>query len=188
MTKKMTIEEHLWNVSTFTGQIANIGIAIPNEELVDRVLTSLPSSWDTLRQMISGREHPLTYGNLESMLLQEDSIRQRSREEDDTEEAMLIQQKVMYSCFQPCGRCSSFRGRSNTQRGRSFNNGNLVQAALFITIHTSHTASNPMLRHPIAAAAQIPSETEHATNADPQTTGQIGMRSEPSRTRSEIWR
>jgi hypothetical protein len=62
MTKKMTIEEHLWNVSTFTGQIANIGIAIPNEELVDRVLTSLPSSWDLWKS----RKHAPTGGQYPS--------------------------------------------------------------------------------------------------------------------------
>jgi hypothetical protein len=49
MTEKMTIEEHLRNVSSLTSQLANIGITILDEELVDQVLTSLPSSWDTFR-------------------------------------------------------------------------------------------------------------------------------------------
>jgi hypothetical protein len=41
MTKKISIEEHLRHVSTLTGQLANIGITIPDDELVDRVFTSL---------------------------------------------------------------------------------------------------------------------------------------------------
>jgi hypothetical protein len=35
MTERMTIEEHLRNVSSLTGQLVNIGFAIPDEELVD---------------------------------------------------------------------------------------------------------------------------------------------------------
>jgi hypothetical protein len=49
MIEKMSIEEHLHNVSSLTRQLANIGITISDEEIVDRVLTSLPSSWETFR-------------------------------------------------------------------------------------------------------------------------------------------
>jgi hypothetical protein len=44
MTEKMNIEEHLRSVSTITGALANIGVIVPDNELVDRVLTSLLSS------------------------------------------------------------------------------------------------------------------------------------------------
>jgi hypothetical protein len=43
MTEKITIEEHLWSVSNFIGQLANIGIAMLKEELVDKILTNLSS-------------------------------------------------------------------------------------------------------------------------------------------------
>jgi hypothetical protein len=56
MMDKMTIEEHLRTVSSLTSQLANIGIAIPNEELVDCILISLLSNWETFRQMVSCRE------------------------------------------------------------------------------------------------------------------------------------
>jgi hypothetical protein len=74
MTEKMSIEEHLRHVSNFTRQLANIGIAIPDDELIDHVLTSLPASWDTLHQMISGRERSPTYDELEGIHILEDSI------------------------------------------------------------------------------------------------------------------
>jgi hypothetical protein len=39
-----------------TSELANIGVVIPDEELVDRVLTSLPSNLNVFKQMVYGRE------------------------------------------------------------------------------------------------------------------------------------
>jgi hypothetical protein len=89
MTEKMSIEEHLRHVSNFTRQLANIGIAIPDDELIDHVLTSLPASWDTLHQMISGRERSPTYDELEGIHILEDSIWNTNRKREDAEEAMI---------------------------------------------------------------------------------------------------
>jgi hypothetical protein len=59
MTDKTTIDEYLRTISTLTSQLVNIGVVVPDEKLVDRVLTSLPSSWNVFRQMVYGRENPL---------------------------------------------------------------------------------------------------------------------------------
>jgi hypothetical protein len=56
MTHKTTIDEYLRTINTLTSELANIGVVIPDEELVDRVLTSLPSNWNVFKQMVYGRE------------------------------------------------------------------------------------------------------------------------------------
>jgi hypothetical protein len=140
MIEKISMEEHLCHVSTLTGQLANIGIAIPNDELVDRVLTSLPVSWDILGQMISSRERPPTYDELEGLLLLEDSIRSVHRECVNDEEAMInLQEFAMLASrwnphersthnrgfFNPCGRGFSSPPRTrSTFRGGANNFGN----------------------------------------------------------------
>jgi hypothetical protein len=64
MSEKMSIEDLLQTVNDLTSQLTNIGVVVPDEELVDRVLTSLPSSWDVLRQLATQREHPITFAKL----------------------------------------------------------------------------------------------------------------------------
>jgi hypothetical protein len=44
MTDKMSIEEYLMSIGSITAQLANIGVIIPDDELVDCTLTSLPPS------------------------------------------------------------------------------------------------------------------------------------------------
>jgi hypothetical protein len=56
-------------VSSLIAQLANIGIIVLDEELVDRVLTNLPSNWTIFRQMICGKECPLSFIELESLLI-----------------------------------------------------------------------------------------------------------------------
>jgi hypothetical protein len=124
MTEKMNIEDLLCTVSDLTGQLANIGVVVPDEELVDRVLTSLPTSWDVLCQLATQCEHPITFAELEAMLLHEDSIRSRNREREEREEALVLDQEALYSRFntrdnrQPT---RGFAGRS-VFRGHNSNN------------------------------------------------------------------
>jgi hypothetical protein len=130
MSEKMSIEDLLRTVSDLTGQLANIGVIVPDEELVDRVLTSLPSSWDVLRQLATQRERPITFAELEAMLLHEDSIRSRNRDRKEREEALVLEQEALYSRFnsrdnrqlpsQSFTRRSAFRGHdNNTSYGAS---------------------------------------------------------------------
>jgi hypothetical protein len=42
MSEKTTIDEHLRNISSLASQLANIGIVVANDELVDLILTNLP--------------------------------------------------------------------------------------------------------------------------------------------------
>ena len=117
MSEKSTVEEHLRNVSSLLAQLANIGTLIPDEEIVDRVLTSLPASWSIFRQMICGREHPLSFLELEALLIQEDGVRARSRDQED-DEALLLHDDAHFVRFQqPSSGRSNFRTRS-AQRGR----------------------------------------------------------------------
>ena len=88
MTEKASIKEHICSINSLITQLANIGIDIPDEELVDRVLTNLPSNWKIFKQMISNQENPLSFEALENLLLHEDDINAKNRETSELEEAL----------------------------------------------------------------------------------------------------
>jgi hypothetical protein len=77
------------SIGSIIAQLANIGVVIPDDEMVDHVLTSLPTSWDIFRQMVSGRENPPSYPKFEMLLIQEDGVRACKRDAE-TEEAMIL--------------------------------------------------------------------------------------------------
>jgi hypothetical protein len=121
MSEKTSIEEHLKAVSILVGQLANIGIAVPDEELVDCVLTSLPSSWKIFRTMTSNRENPISYSELENLMLHKASVRTREQEQD--EEAFFVSRPEggRYPNQRNGRGRSHFRGRrdqANYGRGR----------------------------------------------------------------------
>jgi len=63
MIEKTTIKDHLRNISFLIGQLANIGIVVVNDELVDCVHTNLLPSWRTFRQLISNRKIQFLFPN-----------------------------------------------------------------------------------------------------------------------------
>jgi hypothetical protein len=114
MTNRMSVEEHLRNISTIVCQLANLGTIVLDEELVDRVLTSLPTSWLIFRQMITNRENVVSFVELENLLIQEDGLRTRARDLEGSEEALFISRYNHHS-----GRPSFARG----DRGRHHHRG-----------------------------------------------------------------
>ena len=82
---------------------------LPDEDLVDRVLMSLPSSWTFMRQLINARENPITYSGLEDLLLQEDAMETRINAQEEIEEAMAISQSF---------RIGHGKGRGDREHGR----------------------------------------------------------------------
>ena len=80
MGENSTIKEHLRSVSDIKCQLANIGVQVLDEELVDRILTSLLSSWVVFRQMLASREHPFIHVEFKSHLLQKDFVHTCNRE------------------------------------------------------------------------------------------------------------
>jgi hypothetical protein len=121
MTDKMSVEEHLRNVSTIVGQLVNLGIIVPDDELVDRVLTSLPTSWLIFRQMITNKENFMSFVELENLMIQEDGLRTRARDLEGSEEAMFVsrynQRSNRFSSERETRGHHHFRGRSSYQRG-----------------------------------------------------------------------
>ena len=109
MTEKQSMEEHLRSVNSIVNQLANIGVLLPDEDLVDRVLMSLPSSWTFMRQLINARENPITYSGLEALLLQEDAMKTRIEAQEEVEEAMAVSQE---------SRVGRGKGRSGRDQGR----------------------------------------------------------------------
>ena len=113
LTEKSSMEDHTRNISQIVGQLASINVIIPDDEIVDRTLMSLPSSWSWIRHMVSTRETPITFAELESLLLQEDATRAHYKGRDNTEEALSAN-------FAKSGKQGSRSGRQEG-RGRSSN-------------------------------------------------------------------
>lgn len=66
------IGDHLQEVNLIVTQLASLGISIPDEDLVDLTLNSLPRSWSTFRQIQKGRDRTPSFPELEGLLLQEE--------------------------------------------------------------------------------------------------------------------
>jgi hypothetical protein len=90
MSERTNINEHLRSIGSLTTQLANIGIVVADDELVDLVLTSLPPSWSVFRQTMTGKENPSNFSDLESLLLLEDSVHTIHQEQEEHEEAMNV--------------------------------------------------------------------------------------------------
>lgn len=88
MTKKTSIESHLSTISSLLNQFVNINIGILNEELVDKVLTSLLTRM-FLDNLFCKEKSP-TYKELKSMILQEEDICQQNNECDNNKEALTM--------------------------------------------------------------------------------------------------
>ena len=80
------IADHLQKINLLVTQLANLGIATPDEDLVDLTLNSLPKSWSTFRQIQKGRERTPSFSELEGLLLQEELGRTLERRRDEAEE------------------------------------------------------------------------------------------------------
>lgn len=61
MTKRQPMEEHLQSVNFIVNQVANIGVLLSNEDVVDRVLMNLPHSWIFMGQLVNARENTILY-------------------------------------------------------------------------------------------------------------------------------
>jgi len=103
------MEEHLRSINSIVNQLPNIGVLLPDEDLVDRVLMSLPSNWMFMQQLINARENPITYSGLEALLLQEDAMKTRIEAQEEVEEAMAVSQE---------SRVGRGKGRSGRDHGR----------------------------------------------------------------------
>ena len=113
LTENSSMEDHTRNISQIVGQLASIDVVIPDDEIVDRTLMSLPSSWSWIRHMVSTRETPITFAELESLLLQEDAARAQYKGRDNTEEAL--------SANYAKGGKQGSRNERQEGRGRNFN-------------------------------------------------------------------
>ena len=84
------IADHLQEINLLVTQLANLGIAILDEDLVDLTLNSLPKSWSTFRQIQKGRERTPLFSELEGLLLQEELGRTLERRRDEAEEVNFV--------------------------------------------------------------------------------------------------
>lgn len=106
------IADHLQEINLLVTQLANLGIAILDEDLVDLTLNSLPKSWSTFRQIQKGRERTPLFSELEGLLLQEELGRTLERRRDEAEEVNFVRTERG-----PSRGGRHFRGRSTYGRG-----------------------------------------------------------------------
>jgi len=90
LSEGKAVGEHLQQVNLIVTQLANLGIATSDEDLVDQTLNSLPKSWATFRQIQKGRDHPPSFPELEGLLLQEELSRKIDQQRDEAEEVNFV--------------------------------------------------------------------------------------------------
>ena len=49
MLEGKSLDSHLQEINSLVTQLASLGVSVPDEDLVDKVLSSLPKSWSTLK-------------------------------------------------------------------------------------------------------------------------------------------
>jgi hypothetical protein len=83
-----------------------MGVATSDEDLVEKILNSLPKSWTTFRQIQRGKNRMPSFPELERLLFQEEVIKNIERDHEDLEEAFYI-----HGSYRSIG--DSFCGRTN---------------------------------------------------------------------------
>lgn len=90
MQEGKTLDSHLQDVNSIVTQLASLGVMIPDEDLVDQMLSSLPKSWSTFKAILQGRERSPTFTELQGSMLHEESSRITDRR--DSDEVLYAQQ------------------------------------------------------------------------------------------------
>ena len=113
MSRKLTLKEQLYTLKLAEGiilaqhlqdknllvkQLARMGVVTSYEDLVGKVLNSLPKNWSTFRHIQWRCDRPLLFPELEGLLLYEEVTRNIENEQEDSEAAVYI--------------CGSVHGRS----------------------------------------------------------------------------
>jgi hypothetical protein len=119
-----TMEENLSKINSIVDQLAGIGFHIPDKELVDLTINSLPRSWEIFSSVIAARDQLPSYPELENRILQEDM---RRHIHDDNEEALVATfhrntRSGFQRPFRGRGRSSFRGGRGRGYRGSGRNN------------------------------------------------------------------
>jgi len=71
-------------------QLANLGISIQDENLVDLTLNSFPKSWSTFKQIQKGRDRTTSFSELQGLLLQEEFNRLLDKQQKEIEEVNFM--------------------------------------------------------------------------------------------------
>jgi hypothetical protein len=108
------IGEHLQSMNFIVTQLVGLRIDIPDEDLVDITLNSLPKSWSIFRQIQKGREHMPTFPKLEGLMLQEELGRNIEKDREEAEDILAFCTLNSWG-----GRSGRSHGRSNTQSYRN---------------------------------------------------------------------
>ena len=101
-------------------QLGNLRTHLAGDEIVDVVLTSLPSYWSIFRQMMTSRPSLPSFSDLKSALLLESVRRELDRTREDEEEALY--KRTQYHTYRGQnaygGSPARGRGRSSARGGR----------------------------------------------------------------------
>ena len=84
------VVDHFQEINSLVTQLASLGNSIPDEDLTDITLNSLPKSWSTFRQIQKGREQALLFPELEGLILQEEQGRNLQKRRDEAEEVNVL--------------------------------------------------------------------------------------------------
>jgi len=110
--EEKAISDHLQTINLLVAQLANLGVAILDKDLVDFILNNLPNSWSTFRLIQKGRERTPSFSELEGLFLQEQLG--QNLETKREEEITLASNNRHLNRRSQHSRGRSSRGRGNT--------------------------------------------------------------------------
>lgn len=73
MIEGKSVDSHLQKTNSIIIQLASLGVALQDEDLVDQMLASLPRSWSTFKAIQKGREKSPSFSELQGLMLHEES-------------------------------------------------------------------------------------------------------------------
>lgn len=111
-----SVEEYLKIIGTLVTQLGNLGTHLADEEIVDVVLTGLPSSWSIFRQMMTSRPILPSFADLESALLLESVRRDLDRTKEDEDEVLYSRTYTSHNAYR--GSPGRGRGRFGSRGAR----------------------------------------------------------------------
>jgi hypothetical protein len=109
-----TLETHIRRLKALFWELANVDLSVPTEIKVMILLDSLPNSYLGYVQAISARDSSITFAQLETKLLVEESRMKLQLAHQPAEQVLMVKGKTNIQHYKPPAQCDSHHGPSST--------------------------------------------------------------------------
>jgi transposase InsO family protein len=114
-----TLETHIRRLKALFRELANVDLSVPTEIKVMILLDSLPSSYLGYVQAISARDSSITFAQLETKLLAEESRMKLQPAHQPAEQVLMVKGKTNIQRYKPPAQRDSHHGPSSANKGGS---------------------------------------------------------------------